>query len=119
MTQKNDSQPRIPDKKHFRIGEIGRIVGVPTSVLRYWETEFPGIKPRRTSSGQRLYHRSEIELILKIKTLLYDKKFTIKGARNYLEAESEQKPSQKPSSDCMDVVGLVQTELKNIRDLLK
>ena len=89
MTQTGESLPRIPDKQYFRIGEVSRIVGVPAYVLRFWETEFPRIKPRRTGAGQRLYHRNDLALIIKIKTLLYDQKYTIKGARRHLIDQTE------------------------------
>ncbi|MCK5485789.1 MAG: MerR family transcriptional regulator, partial [Desulfobacterales bacterium] len=81
MQDQKPNQKDIPDKLYFRIGEVSKIVGLPTYVLRFWETEFSKIRPKRTSSGQRLYTRNDIELILKIKNLLYEKKFTIQGAR--------------------------------------
>lgn len=114
MTQTAESQPRIPDKQYFRIGEVSRIVGVPTYVLRFWETEFKRIKPRRTDKGQRLYHRSDVDLILKIKSLLYDRQFTIKGARKHLNIKTDHSPAINA-----DKIALIKTELKQIRDLLK
>jgi DNA-binding transcriptional MerR regulator len=74
-------QPEIPDKLFFRIGEVSQIVGVEAYVLRYWESEFKGLSPRKSSSGQRMFRRKDVELLLRIKHLLYDKKFTIEGAR--------------------------------------
>jgi len=115
MTQAADSQPRIPHKQYFRIGEVSRIVGVPTSVLRFWETEFKRIKPRRTASGQRIYHRNDLTLILKIKSLLYDQQFTIKGARKLLNTKADQGPSAVDS----DKIALIRSELQEIRELLK
>jgi DNA-binding transcriptional MerR regulator len=82
----------IPDKLYFKIGEVSRIAGVPTHVLRFWETEFPRISPRRTDAGQRLYTRKEVELVLEIKTLLYQRRFTIDGARQHLRLRSEDEP---------------------------
>lgn len=76
----------IPDKLYFKIGEVSRIAEVPTHVLRFWESEFPKIAPKRTASGQRLYTRKEVELVLAIKDLLYRRRFTIKGARRHLRA---------------------------------
>ena len=67
--------PDIPDKLYFKIGEVSEIVEVPAYVLRFWESEFKRISPKRTSSGQRLYRKRDVELILKIKHLLYNKKF--------------------------------------------
>jgi DNA-binding transcriptional MerR regulator len=78
----------IPDKLYFKIGEVSHIAGVPAHVLRFWESEFPKISPRRTDSGQRLYTRKEVELILEIKTLLYQRRFTIDGARQHLRSRS-------------------------------
>jgi DNA-binding transcriptional MerR regulator len=76
----------IPDKLYFKIGEVAQMADVPTHVLRYWESEFPAIKPKRASSKQRLYRRQDVELILKIKVLLHDKGYTIAGARKLLQS---------------------------------
>ncbi len=76
--------PEIPDKLFFRIGEVSELVGVEPYVLRYWETEFPGLSPKKSSSGQRMFRRKDVELLLRIKHLLYDQKFTIEGARKAL-----------------------------------
>jgi DNA-binding transcriptional MerR regulator len=74
----------IPEKAYFRIGEVSRILGVEPYVVRYWETEFKSIRPERSSSSQRLYRRKDLEQLLLIKDLLYNKKFTISGARQKL-----------------------------------
>lgn len=74
----------IPDKTYFRIGEVSRILGVEPYVIRYWETEFKSVKPERSSSSQRLYRKKDLEQLLLIKDLLYNKKFTINGARQKL-----------------------------------
>jgi DNA-binding transcriptional MerR regulator len=74
----------IPDKEYFRIGEVGKILGVDTYVVRYWESEFKSIKPIRTKSDQRLYRRKDLEDLLIIKNLLYTDKFTISGAKKQL-----------------------------------
>lgn len=76
--------PEIPDKLYFRIGEVSRVSGVKPHVLRYWESEFPAITPRKSGSGHRLYRRKDVELILEIKRLLYEERFTIEGARKFL-----------------------------------
>ncbi len=112
---KNPKPPlkEIPDKLYFRIGEVSKIAGLPTYVLRFWETEFPRIRPKRTASGQRLYTRTDIELVLKIKHLLYEKKFTIQGARQHLSARAGKKKT--PAKQMLQ--GL-HSELKSIRDLL-
>ena len=79
----------IPDKLYFRIGEVSGLVGVEPYVLRYWETEFPSVGPKKSGTGHRMYRRKEVELLLKIKYLLYEKKYTIEGARLYLQSESK------------------------------
>ena len=74
----------IPDKPYFKIGEVADIVGVKASVLRYWETEFKSIKPEKTRTNQRVYSKKGVERILHIRELLYDRGFTIAGARRKL-----------------------------------
>jgi DNA-binding transcriptional MerR regulator len=71
----------IPDKPYFKIGEAARLCGVKPYVLRYWETEFKSVRPQKTRSQQRLYRKRDVELLLKIRHLLYEKRFTIEGAR--------------------------------------
>jgi len=71
----------IPDRPYFKIGEAARLCAVKPYVLRYWETEFRSVKPQKTRSQQRLYRRKDLELLLKIRHLLYDQRFTIEGAR--------------------------------------
>src|SRR5579871_3967111 len=78
------AQPDIPDKLFFRIGEVSQLVGVEAYVLRYWESEFKGLSPKKSSSGQRMFRRKDVELLLEIKHLLYERKFTIEGARKAL-----------------------------------
>ena len=74
----------IPDKPFFKIGEAARLCALKPYVLRYWETEFHSIKPQKTRSRQRLYRRQDVELLLRIRNLLYDQRFTIEGARTRL-----------------------------------
>jgi DNA-binding transcriptional MerR regulator len=81
--------PEIPDKLFFRIGEVSQIVGVEAYVLRYWESEFPGLSPRKSSTGQRMFRRKDVELLLRIKHLLYGQKFTIEGARKALQEKTK------------------------------
>ena len=80
--------PEIPDKLYFRIGEVSALLGVETYVLRYWETEFPSLAPKKSGTGHRLYRRKDVELLLRIKHLLYEKRFTIEGARQSLQGDS-------------------------------
>jgi DNA-binding transcriptional MerR regulator len=79
----------IPDKLYFRIGEVSRLCRLPAYVLRFWETEFPQLKPSKSSTGQRMYRRRDLENVLRIKTLLYDQGFTIAGARQQLRTEAK------------------------------
>jgi DNA-binding transcriptional MerR regulator len=77
----------IPDKLYFRIGEVARLCEVPAYVLRFWEGEFPQLKPNKGGTGQRLYRRRDVEMALRIKSLLYDEGYTIPGARQAFKAE--------------------------------
>ena len=79
------------DKKYFRIGEVSRIIGVRPYVLRYWESEFPQIRPHRADSKQRTYQKRDLEVILEIKKLLYEEKLTIEGARRKLKGKMSKK----------------------------
>jgi DNA-binding transcriptional MerR regulator len=75
----------IPDKLYFRIGEVARLAAIKPYVLRFWETEFAGLGPKKSGTGHRLYRRKDVELVLEIKRLLYEQRFTIEGARKLLE----------------------------------
>ncbi|NLD28407.1 MAG: MerR family regulatory protein [bacterium ADurb.Bin270] len=77
--------PNIPNKLYFRIGEVSKLLNVEPYVLRYWESEFTEIKPSKSKSGQRLYKRRDVEMLVKIKELLYDERYTINGARKRLK----------------------------------
>ena len=81
--------PEIPDKLYFRIGDVARICEVPAYVLRFWETEFPQLKPTKGGTGQRLYRRRDVEMALRIKSLLYDQRYTIPGARQVFKDEAK------------------------------
>lgn len=77
-------QSALPTKLFFRIGEVARALGVATHVLRYWETEFRAIRPQKSARGQRVYSRRDVDTLMRIKELLYDRGFTIAGARKHL-----------------------------------
>lgn len=81
--------PAIPDKMFFKIGEVAKITGVKPYILRYWESEFPHLRPTKGRSQHRLYRRKDVEDILRIKQLLYEEKFTIAGAKKVLRLEAE------------------------------
>jgi DNA-binding transcriptional MerR regulator len=77
----------IPDKLYFRIGEVATLCRLPAYVLRFWETEFPQLKPIKSSTGQRMYRKRDVESVVRIKKLLYEDGFTIAGARVQLREE--------------------------------
>jgi len=94
---KTQQSPEIPDKLYFRIGEVSRLLGLQPYVLRYWETEFPSLAPKKSGAGHRLYRRKEVELLLEIKQLLYEKRYTIAGARRHLELRGkDRRPKAGP-----------------------
>ncbi len=133
----------IPDKLYFRIGEVARLAGIKPYVLRFWETEFSALDPKKSGTGHRLYRRKEVQLVLEIKRLLYEKRFTIEGARKFLDnrpkggepaamapatvaKKSPGKPAAPPrptQTGLFDVPGpMLETvcqELREIVDLLK
>jgi len=111
MTTTPIESKKIPDKLYFKIGEVSAIVELPAYVLRFWETEFPMINPKRTASGQRLYTQRDVALILKIKHLLHERKYTIDGARQLLATKADDTPTQRFLDE-------LRIELQRIRDLL-
>jgi DNA-binding transcriptional MerR regulator len=84
-----DAPPQLPDKLYFKIGEVAKLVGVKPYVLRYWETEFPSVRPGKTRSKHRLYRRRDVEALLEIKRLLHKERYTIEGAKKRLRAWRE------------------------------
>ncbi len=124
----------IPNKLYFRIGDVSRLTGIKPYVLRYWETEFGTLSPKKSGTNQRLYKRKDVELVLEIKHLLYEKRYTIEGARTFLQQRRGAnkaalqppapmptnqsslfgpEPAQKPAN-----LGPVKAELKAILALL-
>ena len=83
-----------PKKLYYRIGEVCKILGVEAHVLRYWETEFPSLAPRKSKAGQRVYRPKDIELLLAIRRLLYEERFTIAGARRQLARAMRSEPAR-------------------------
>jgi len=114
MPEKTLHNSELPDKLFFKVGEVSTLTGVPAYVLRFWETEFGRIKPKRTPSGQRLYRRTDVELILRIKHLLYDKKFTIQGARQHLKTGSKKENRPRPTITLTEI----RQELESIQKIL-
>jgi DNA-binding transcriptional MerR regulator len=123
------AKQEIPDKLYFRIGDVSRLAGIKPYVLRYWETEFPAIAPKKSGTNQRLYRRKDVELILEIKHLLYEKRFTIEGARKAIESRPKPVPAAKRAAKSIkqqmlfDAPGpdltAIRDELQEILSLLK
>ncbi len=122
----------IPDKLYFRIGEVARLAGIKPYVLRFWETEFPGLGPKKSGTGHRLYRRKDVELVLEIKRLLYEKRFTIEGARKFLETRGKSEaPLRAPkavkpraqaelfATDSFELIDTVRKELRELAEMLK
>ena len=121
----------IPDKLYFRIGEVAKLAGIKPYVLRFWETEFPALGPRKTGTGHRLYRRKDVELVLEIKRLLYEKRYTIEGARKSMETKPKTEPAKpakqaRPAKVQADLFGdntplldTIRKELLALADILK
>ena len=117
----------IPDKLYFRIGEVARLCDVPAYVLRFWEGEYPQLKPNKGCTGQRLFRRRDVEMALRIKRLLYDEGYTIPGARQLLKVEAKQKEPQltllgedAPRSDDRDLrLQSLRQDLQSLLTLLE
>jgi len=111
----------IPDKLYFRIGEVARLCRLPAYVLRFWETEFPQLRPVKGSTGQRMYRKRDVESVVRIKKLLYEDGFTIAGARAQLREETKTDRSQSalpfPMSSAANVAYL-RNELQQILHIL-
>lgn len=112
----------IPEKLYYKIGEVSQITGVEPYVLRYWESEFKIISPGRTNSKQRLYRRKDLELILEIKRLLYEEKFTIAGAKKKLQKmkteQEKQLPLRFPDKKYYDALLRVRKDLEELHKFL-
>lgn len=121
----SDERSAIPDKLFFRIGEVSQLVGVEPYVLRYWESEFPGLSPKKSDTGQRMFRRKDVELLLNIKHLLYHEKFTIEGARKALKSGKLQEEKAPPAATqevlfpTADPLPEIRRELADILKLLK
>jgi len=91
--------PTIPDRLYFKIGDVAKICGLETYVLRFWESQFSQLKPNKSGTGQRLYRRREVELVLEIKRLVYGEGYTLSGARQALDQSSRRPAAQEPRQD--------------------
>ncbi|MGA8042838.1 MAG: MerR family transcriptional regulator [Terracidiphilus sp.] len=129
LSQKRaEEAPVIPDRLYFKIGDVARICGVETYVLRFWETQFPQLKPNKSGTGQRLYRRREVELALEIKRLVHGEGYTLAGARQALGqmrragAQSRMPLNEAKTSKDRDsvaaAVGHARAELREIAGML-
>ncbi len=112
----------IPDKLYFRIGEVSQLTRTKEFVLRYWETQFPSLRPVKGKSGHRLYRRKDVEMVFEIRQLLYEKGFTLEGARRSLANQRKRGPEQPPLfPSALDVtqVRAIRHELQTILTMLK
>jgi DNA-binding transcriptional MerR regulator len=120
-------QLAVPDKLFYKIGEVSKITGVESYVLRYWETEFPFLKPRKNKSGQRVYVKKDLEMILMVKRMLYQERYTIEGVRKRFEEgvlkPAEIKPVQEQktelSNNPAEAIAFVRKRLRQIADSIK
>jgi DNA-binding transcriptional MerR regulator len=117
----------IPNRLYFRIGDVARLTGIKSYVLRFWESEFPQLSPKKSGTNQRLYRRKDVEMVLEIKRLLYEKRFTIEGARTFLQqrksaARVEPAPAPRTQGQLFGPapgqISLIRKELHEILALL-
>ena len=115
--------PGIPDKLFFRIGEVAELTGVPPYVLRYWESEFKLLRPRKNHAGQRVYRKHELHLVLRIKALLYEDRLTLEGAKKRLQQEgrgrTQQLELQVADEHTMLLLRDIRARLEGMRQLLR
>jgi DNA-binding transcriptional MerR regulator len=119
-------QPVIPDKLYFRIGEVARLCGVEPYVLRFWETEFPAMRPNKSGTGQRLYRKRDVEFAMRVKRLLHEEGYTIAGARQVLAQEAARARTPQlpfveggaPSAPVKAKLQRVRTELRELLGIL-
>src|SRR5215472_16474658 len=109
----------IPDKLYFRIGEVAKLCDVPAYVLRFWESEFPQLKPHKGGTGQRLFRRRDVEMALRIKSLLYSEGYTIPGARQVFKAELKHKEPQLALAIDNDTPGVDTRQLRKLQKDLR
>ena len=111
----NNELPVIPSKRYFTIGEVSELCGVKAHVLRYWEQEFPQLKPVKRRGNRRYYQRHDVILIRQIRSLLYDQGFTIGGARQQLTGEQ----AKDETTQSQQVIRQLRSELEDILHILK
>lgn len=111
----NNELPPIPGKRYFTIGEVSELCHVKPHVLRYWEQEFPQLKPVKRRGNRRYYQRQDVIMIRQIRSLLYEQGFTIGGARQRLSSAE----AKEDSTQSKQIIRQLRLELEDIRDLLK
>jgi DNA-binding transcriptional MerR regulator len=115
--------PPIPDKLFFRIGEVADLTGVPPYVLRYWESEFKLLRPRKNHAGQRIYRKHDMQLVLRIKGLLYEDRLTLEGAKKRLHQEARARTQQlelpAPDPQLLATLRGVRARLEGMRQVLR
>jgi len=110
--------PRIPEKQYFRIGEVAEIAEVEPYVLRFWESEFPSLKPQKTRSNRRQYSRGDVEHVLRIRDLLYEEGYTIPGARRKLKKKGKEPATEVPART-KGLLRRIRNEAEEILQLLE
>ena len=111
----NDELPAIPGKRYFTIGEVSELCGVKPHVLRYWEQEFPQLKPVKRRGNRRYYQRRDVLLIRQIRGLLYDEGFTIGGARQRLTGDD----AKEDLAQSVQIVRQIRVELEEVLKILR
>jgi DNA-binding transcriptional MerR regulator len=111
----NNELPAIPSKRYFTIGEVSELCGVKPHVLRYWEQEFPSLKPVKRRGNRRYYQRHDVILIRQIRSLLYEQGYTIGGARQKLDGGG----SEDDGTRLREVVRALRSDLEELLQLLK
>jgi DNA-binding transcriptional MerR regulator len=113
---------RFPDKLFYRIGDVSEITGIKPHILRYWEAEFSVLHPRKNDAGQRIYERRDVELVIEIKKLLYEQRYTISGAKKFLARQHKRvlkksAPAKAPG-DVSAALKICRQELRGLLALL-
>lgn len=111
----NNELPVIPGKRYFTIGEVSELCDVKPHVLRYWEQEFPNLKPVKRRGNRRYYQRQDVIMIRQIRSLLYEHGYTIGGARQKMEGEE----SKEDVSQSQQIIAQLRTELEEVLDILR
>jgi len=121
-----EEAPAIPDRLYFKIGDVAKLCGLEAYVLRFWETQFPQLKPNKSGTGQRLYRRRDVEMVLEIKRLVHGEGYTLTGARQALDQGPRRRPPQQALAlkasasrpDAAGTIGRIRAELREIAGML-